>query len=345
MKRTRYIFLASLAVFILLARNNAAMGEWYATTIYPIVSAALSWSVSWVPFSMEEVLVVAAVLLAVWVLWRGIRNRKRWWKVMLPVAEIAAWLVVWFYLGWGMNYFRESIYERASVGKQQFNQKEFENFLQGYVENLNGSFSEDALPDNFKEDIKGRFAQIPSRMGLCTPKGWQQEKRLLFGGVYSSVGVLGFMGPFFAEMQINGDLLPQQIPFCYAHELSHLLGVSSEDEANFWAYTICTASSIPVVRYSGYFSLLPYVLTNARIALPPDSYKALLLSINPSIREQFNAQQQYWREKYSPLLGIVQGYLYDLMLKGNKIPSGTKNYLQVIDLIIAMKEEVISPGN
>ena len=101
MKRTRYIFLVSLAVFILLARNNAAMGEWYATTIYPVVLAALSWSVSWVPFSMEEVLVVAAVLLAVWVLWRGIRSRKRWWKVMLPVAEIAAWLVVWFYLGWG----------------------------------------------------------------------------------------------------------------------------------------------------------------------------------------------------------------------------------------------------
>ena len=81
------------------------------------------------------------------------------------------------------------------------------------------------------------------------------------------------------------------------------------------------------------------------MALPPDSYKELLLSINPQIREQFNAQQQYWREKYSPLLGTVQGYLYDIMLKGNKIPSGTKNYLQVIDLIIAMKEEVISPGN
>ena len=332
--------MASLLGFILVARHNAAVGEWYATTVYPVVSAALSWSVSRIPFSMEEVFAVAAVLLAIWVVWRGIRNRKRWWKVMLPVAEIAAWVVVWFYLGWGMNYFRESIYERAYIGKQQFNQEEFEDFLQEYVENLNGSFSEDALPDNFKEDIKGRFAHIPPRMGLCTPKGWQQDKRLLFGGLYSSVGVLGFMGPFFAEMQINGDLLPQQIPFCYAHELSHLLGVSSEDEANFWAYTICTASSIPAVRYSGYLSLLPYVLSNARIAISPDSYKELLLSINPQIREQFNVQQQYWREKYSPLLGTVQGYLYDLMLKGNKISSGTKNYIQVIDLIIAMDNKI-----
>ena len=243
---------------------------------------------------------------------------------------------MWFYFGWGMNYFRESIYERESVGKQQFNQERFEKFLQGYVGNLNGSFTEDSLPDNFKDDIKVGFAQIPARMGLCSPREWQQDKKLLFNGLYSSVGVLGFMGPFFAEFQVNRDLLPHQLPFCYAHELSHLLGVSNEDEANFWAYTICTASDIPAVRYSGYFSLLPYVLSNARMTLAPDSYKALLLSINPSILEQFNAQQQYWREKYSPLLGSLQSYMYDLMLKGNKISSGTKNYLQVIDLIIAM---------
>ena len=245
---------------------------------------------------------------------------------------------MWFYFGWGMNYFRESIYERESVGKQQFNQERFEKFLQGYVGNLNGSFTEDSLPDNFKDDIKVGFAQIPARMGLCSPREWQQDKKLLFNGLYSSVGVLGFMGPFFAEFQVNRDLLPHQLPFCYAHELSHLLGVSNEDEANFWAYTICTASDIPAVRYSGYFSLLPYVLSNARMTLAPNSYKALLLSINPSILEQFNAQQQYWREKYSPLLGSLQSYMYDLMLKGNKISSGTKNYLQVIDLIIAMEE-------
>jgi hypothetical protein len=236
----------------------------------------------------------------------------------------------------GNELFQESIYERGSVGRQQFNQEKFEKFLQGYVENLNGSFTEDSLPDNFKDDIKVGFAQIPARMGLSAPREWQQNKKLLFNGLYSSVGVLGFMGPFFAEFQVNGDLLPHQLPFCYAHELSHLLGVSNEDEANFWAYTICSASDIPTVRYSGYFSLLPYVLSNARMALSPDSYKALLLSINPSIREQFNAQQQYWREKYSPLLGSLQSYMYDLMLKGNKISSGTKNYLQVIDLIMAM---------
>ena len=339
MKILRYTVLLLLGAFILAARSSAAVGEWYATTIYPVVSAALSWSVSWIPFSMEEILAVGGVLLAVCVVWRGIRNGKRWWKILLPVVEIAAWAVVWFYLGWGMNYFRENIYGRASVGRQKFNQERFEKFLQEYTDNLNGSFTEDSLPRYFKDDIKARFAQIPSQMGLCAPREWQKDKKLLFNGLYSSVGVLGFMGPFFAEFQVNGELLPRQLPFCYAHELSHLLGVSNEDEANYWAYTICTSSDIPAVRYSGYFSLLPYVLSNAHKVLLPDDYTALLKSINPSVREQFNAQQQYWREKYNSTLGTVQGYLYDLMLKGNKIPTGTKNYAQVIELVIAMEDK------
>ena len=163
------MLLVFLAAFVLVARSCVAVGEWYATTVYPAVSAALSWSVSWIPFSMEEVFAVLTALLVVWVVWQGIRNRKRWWKVFIPVAEIAIWAIMWFYFGWGMNYFRESIYERGSVGKQQFNQEQFEKFLQGYVENLNGSFTEDSLPDNFKDDIKVLFAQIPARMGLCSP--------------------------------------------------------------------------------------------------------------------------------------------------------------------------------
>ena len=96
---------------------------------------------------------------------------------------------------------------------------------------------------------------------------------MLFNELYSSVGVLGFIGPFFCETQINAELLPTQVPFVYAHEYSHLLGVSNEDEANFWAYTVCVNSDVPEIRYSGYFSLLPYVLSNADRVLSGEDYR------------------------------------------------------------------------
>jgi len=39
--------------------------------------------------------------------------------------------------------------------------------------------------------------------------------------------------------------------------------------------------------------------------------------------------------KYSPLIGDVQDWIYDLYLKGNKIESGRKNYSEVIGLLIS----------
>lgn len=69
------------------------------------------------------------------------------------------------------------------------------------------------------------------------------------------VGVTGSMGPFFCEFTLNGDLLPSQYPATYAHELAHLLGITSEAEANFYAYQVCTRSQVQAIRFSGY---LPY---------------------------------------------------------------------------------------
>ena len=41
---------------------------------------------------------------------------------------------------------------------------------------------------------------------------------------------------------------------------------------------------------------------------------------------------------YSPLIGDIQDFIYDLYLKGNKIQSGRKNYSEVIGLLISYEE-------
>ena len=340
MKKFRYIILFLLAAFILVARNNVSVGEWYAAAIYPAVSAALSFCVNWIPFSLEEVVVLGGVAVTVGIIIIGIKSKQRWYKVCLKELELAAWIVVWFYLGWGINYFRENLYERADKERQKYNEVVFRKFLDDYVEDLNAAYVDSLLPlkvEDFSEDIKGRYALVPQQMGLCVPRKWHEPKPVLLNGIYSSVGVLGYMGPFFNEIQLNKDLLPAQLPFCYAHELSHQLGVSNEDEANFWAWQMCRHSQIPQVRYSGYFALLPYVLSNASRVLLPDEYKAFQQTIRPEVLKQFVAQREYWNSKYSKLLGSIQSKLYNAMLKGNKISSGTASYIQVVDMIIAFE--------
>ena len=100
-------------------------------------------------------------------------------------------------------------------------------------------------------------------------------------------------------------------------------------------YSIHLYPYIPAVKYSAYYSLLPYVLSNASRVLDQEEYKEYVLSIRPEIRQQLVEQQEFWKSQYSKTLGKIQSVIYDSMLKANKIPSGTKNYSQVIELIIA----------
>ena len=122
-------------------------------------------------------------------------------------------------------------------------------------------------------------------------------------------------------------------------EFSHLLGVSNEAEANYWAYRACTESPSPALQYCGYFGLLPYVISNASYLLPKEDFQAWIQTIRPEIRTQYNEKNSYWKERYSPLIGNIQDFTYNLFLKGNKIPSGKKNYAEVIGLLLSLPTE------
>ncbi len=108
---------------------------------------------------------------------------------------------------------------------------------------------------------------------------------MLFTPFISMVGVTGSMGPFFCEFTLNGDLLPVNYPATYAHELAHLLGITSEAEANFYAYQVCTRSQAMGIRFSGYFSVLGHVLGNAQRLLSEEEYTRLFKRIRPEIIE------------------------------------------------------------
>lgn len=145
------------------------------------------------------------------------------------------------------------------------------------------------------------------------------------------------MAPLCAESYINTDLPDVDYPFTYAHELSHLLGVSSEAEANWWAFHACASSSNAAVRYSAYKAILPYVLSNASISLSEQEYKAVLASVRHEVIEDVRNSHAHWQSLQSPVLRKLHSVSYDLFLKGNNITKGVENYSEVVALLINLK--------
>lgn len=354
----RYSVLAILFVGVVIARLTDRIGEWYAGYVYPVVSFVLSYLSSIIPVSCEEILAVLLFVALVIYVIRAFRVRQNWRKVLLVVCETCLWVYVWFYWGWGLNYFRADFYERAKVSPSAYNKSQFETFLDCYTVCLNESYQsvcklgiigDDSmavssmavkLPDEigkkqWRAQIREAFADIPMEYGLCRPSDFQYPKKLIFNSLYSGVGVLGYMGPFFCEMQLNADLPAIQYSFTYAHELSHMLGVSSEAEANYWAFRTCISCTDPMIRYSGFYGLLPYVVSNAHALLDSTGFHTWFSTLSPEILWQWQAQSGYWQSRYIPFIGYMQELFYDWFLKGNNIPSGKKNYNEVISLILS----------
>jgi len=115
------------------------------------------------------------------------------------------------------------------------------------------------------------------------------------------------------------------------------MGVSSEAEANWWAWRACKDSHTPEITYSAYLSLLPHVWNNAARLLSEDDFKAWRTGIRPEILGDVRMVGDYWRQKRNPALDRFQSWMYDLFLKCNGIPSGTKNYSEVVQIILSLK--------
>ena len=326
-------------LFVILCRYQPAWAEGYARIVYPSLSSALCAFSSIFPFSLEEVLVVVCVL---WIILFPIvqrRKGKSWKYIGGRELEMLAWIYVWFYFGWGLNYFRYNIYTRLQTPPVKYEEQKFLDFLHAYTDSLNTTYIPNAeLPvETIDKEVKDFYQNLPKEVGLVSPQNYQRPKFFTFTPLYSSVGVLGSMGPFFAEAQLNADLLPVQYPFTYAHEFAHLLGVSNEAEANYWAYRACIESANPYLRYSGYMGLFPYVLSNASSLLTKEQFQEWIQTIRPEVKEEYRQKNQYWRERYSDWLGQLQNWAYNLFLKGNNIPSGQKNYTEVIGILLSME--------
>ena len=336
----RWIILAVLLLFIWLVMAYPAIGEWYARMIYPMFSTVLSRFSSLFPFSVGACSFYGSIIGILVYIGYAIFCRRSWVRTLGRIVEFLLWIYVWFYLAWGLNYFRQNFYSRTQTPYVSYSPERFNTFLTAYTDSLNSSFLSFEKIDKqlVSEEIKKEYERLDKHFGLATPAGYLRPKPMLIPALMSGVGVLGYMGPFFNEYNLNPDLLPVQYPFTYAHEMAHVLGISSEAEANLYGFLVCSRSSVPEIRFSGYFGLLSYVLGNAYGLLSKEEFNQWRESLSPEVRALYNQKISYWQLRYSPFIGDVQDAVYNWFLKGNNIPSGRKNYSEVIALLMALND-------
>ena len=100
----------------ILAQFPQIVETYYSTGLYPWISKALRLGLGWIPFSFGDVVYISGGL---FILRFAIRNAKklmklRWsaWSQVFATLSIVYFM---FQMAWGLNYYRESLYDRLFV--------------------------------------------------------------------------------------------------------------------------------------------------------------------------------------------------------------------------------------
>lgn len=335
-----YSLLIIALILVSLAKVIPSWGQFYGSEVYPWISRILPPVSGIFPFSVGDVFITLSILGILIYPFIARRRKKKWKFIFLNLVVYLLWVYIWFYLAWGLNYSQPNFYQRTGVPYSAYTPEKFQGFIDEYIDLLNNSYIpiDNINKENINRQIIALYQQTDESLGIHRLRNNPRVKTMVFSSLFSSMGISGYMGPFFCEFNLNGELLPTQYPATYAHELAHLLGITGEAEANFYAYQICIRSSDPAIRFCGYFSVMNYVLGNARGFMTDEEYKAVFLRIKPEIIDLARYHQEYWQKRYSPTIGNIQDWIYDLYLKGNKISSGRKNYSEVVGLLISWRE-------
>lgn len=338
--RLLIITLAAILVIALFSRTPT-LSEWYIQNVYPFISTALSSVSGLIPFSVYDLFIVVALLYLLKLILFLIIRQTSFKKFLYLLLRLTVVLVLWFYFGWGISYFRKDYYSRTDNQQSQYNAENLLNFTNRFIADANNSYVEfDVLEkEGVRLDLENSYNKLSESLSINYPNGKRVPKKMIFEPLYSKMGVSGYFGPFFNEIHVNNYGLNFTYPFTLAHEMSHQFGIASESEANLYAFLVCINSDDERIRYSAYVSIIGYLLNDIYTHLP-EQYETIINSICPEIIADLQRNRKHWLAARNATLSSAQDRAYNAYLKSNRVSSGTENYSEVVGLLISSYDKI-----
>ena len=139
-RRIRYSILAILLLIVRIIQVVPSWGAFYYTLVYPIIGKVLSTFSCLFPFSINDLFIACSIVgVLVYPFWARIRKKMSWKRIVLNDIEYLAWIYVWFYLAWGLNYSQPNFYQRTEIPYAAYTPENVQRFTDEYIDLLNES--------------------------------------------------------------------------------------------------------------------------------------------------------------------------------------------------------------
>jgi hypothetical protein len=311
------------------SRNPTFVEMVYAKKMYPFIASVLSFFSNTLPFSMDDVLyllLILTVLLLVLLLILGRISFGFSGKIMLNILAV---FYILFYTFWGFNYFREELSLRLGIQNSEANVEEFITVFEKLIEDTNNSYSSfnDLSKKKIDKLVEESYQDMASILQIKYPAGKRKDKSITFSSFFAKTGISGYYGPFFNEVHVNKKVTELEYPVVLAHEKAHQFGITSEAEANFYAWLVCANSHSAQLKYSGNLFILKYFLYHG---FQLEQYPELVSKIDQRVKDDINSIRKHWMELRNERMDKAASRINDAYLKTNKVEEGIKDYRGVV---------------
>ena len=349
------LILYAVAAFALLVYLAAAIftpfADWFSRTVGGAVRFLLGHLTGPLPFSLAEILIfLMPVLIAVIGVfaWRHSDTWRNMARYLFSVVSVVSLLFSLFVFSFGTGYHTSTLDRRLGLAAEAVSAEE----LKATALWLAGQVNTAAEGVTFGED---GFSQMPYDLdtlnahlldayeGICNQYAFISSlhvgvKPVLASEAMSYTHITGVYTYFTGEANVNVYFPDYTLPYTAAHEMAHQRGIARENEANFVAFLVCTASGDPYVQYTAYLNLFEYV-ANALWQADREAYREAILTLAPEVIGDLRAYDLFFEQFRDSVAADISGAVNDTSLKVHGNKEGTASYGLVVDLAVAYFKE------
>ena len=346
-------FPVNLLLVLLAKAFPATVERVYANGFRPAVMGAVSRVTGVLPFSLAEVLILAAVLcglllhiLAVIAIVRTVRRKES------VLRRLADWLVrilavffcgvLVFNLTYGLCYYRENTGVKICKYHIAYTETDIVNIAAYMTNDLNNvrrkAGLDDREPCSFTltvKELSDACRQAYASLAEDYPVyggDYGSPKPVMLSKPWTYTYVMGMYFPFTGEANYNTNIPSVELPHTVLHEMAHQRGIAAEDEANFAAFLAGRYCEDKRVGYSALFESWCYVMNSLRRA-DEGMYHAVLDLACEGVKADMQHTEVFWESYDSPLAAFSDD-VNRVYLESNGVEFGTASYSLSVQYIL-----------
>jgi hypothetical protein len=292
--------------------------NWYSRGAFPTISHLFGVVADALPFSWIDLWTVAGGSILIY----GVFRRR--WKLLLGSV---AFLYLWFFWGWGLNYHRPPVAERLRLETAGLSKSDVDRFADKAAAEINRLWPLASQSPLERHEISAiaarRVARVVFKIDGTEWTASQRIKQSVFlNPWFRGAGIDGMFNPFGHEALVINGPFPFELPFLMTHEIAHVRGIANEGEANLVALLATLASDDPRFQYSGWLYLWGYLRSSSQ-RLDPGPVADLRKIRDRILKHRIQT------------ISNVQTAMLDAHLKANAVPGGIRSYSDFVQLAIA----------